>query len=248
MSFPPRRLLIVNADDFGLSEGINAGILEAFDRGIVTSASLMVRHRAADDAVRRAAERPTLGLGLHLDLGEWVHDGSRWVEVYEVVDSGDEAEVSAEVERQLARFRRMTGRNPSHLDSHQHVHREEPVRAVVARAARKLGVPARHVTPGIEHRGDFHGQSGLGESLPGGVGVARLLDILSGLPAGITELGCHPGRDPELDSPYREERAWEVLSLTDPRVRRCARAEGIELVSFAAPSIAREGVLSGAVA
>ena len=59
----PGRRLIVNADDFGLSVGVNAGIAEAFDGGIVTSASLMVRGSAARDAAHRALERPALGVG-----------------------------------------------------------------------------------------------------------------------------------------------------------------------------------------
>jgi hypothetical protein len=59
--------LIVNADDFGLSGGVNAGIMAAHEHGIVTSASLMVRWPAA----RYAAGHPRMSLGLHLDLGEW---------------------------------------------------------------------------------------------------------------------------------------------------------------------------------
>ena len=48
------RRLVVNADDFGLSPGVNEGILEAHANGIVTSTSLMVLERASDDAVRAA--------------------------------------------------------------------------------------------------------------------------------------------------------------------------------------------------
>ena len=63
------RWLIVNADDLGLSSGVNQGILQAHEQGIVTSASLMVRHQAAPEAVAAAREHPRLGLGLHVDLG-----------------------------------------------------------------------------------------------------------------------------------------------------------------------------------
>src|SRR5437764_15380237 len=79
------RSLIVNADDFGLSEGVNRGILRAFDDGIVTSASLMVRQPAAASAAGEAALRPELSVGLHLDLGEWVFRNGSWETVYEVV-------------------------------------------------------------------------------------------------------------------------------------------------------------------
>ncbi|HWC86586.1 MAG TPA: ChbG/HpnK family deacetylase, partial [Solirubrobacteraceae bacterium] len=62
------RVLIVNADDFGASAGINDGIVEAHASGIVTSTSLMVMGAAADHAVALAREHPALGIGLHLEL------------------------------------------------------------------------------------------------------------------------------------------------------------------------------------
>ena len=64
------RYLIVNADDFGQSHGVNRGIMQAHRRGIVTSASLMVRWLAASEAAAYAREHPSLSLGLHVDLGE----------------------------------------------------------------------------------------------------------------------------------------------------------------------------------
>ena len=69
------RAVIVNADDFGLSAGVNRGIAAAFEGGIVTSASLMVRPDAAAEAASYARLHPVLGVGLHIDLGEWVHVG-----------------------------------------------------------------------------------------------------------------------------------------------------------------------------
>ena len=66
-----QRYLIVNADNFGLSVGVNHGIIETHEHGIVTSASLMARWPAAAAAYARA--HPRLGLGLHLDIGEWAH-------------------------------------------------------------------------------------------------------------------------------------------------------------------------------
>ena len=57
------RRLIVNADDFGLTEGVNTGIVEAFQKGVLRSASLMANGRAFDDAVRLALENPGLDVG-----------------------------------------------------------------------------------------------------------------------------------------------------------------------------------------
>ena len=65
------RYLIVNADDFGQSRGINRGITEAHEQGIVTSASLMVRWPAAPEAAAYARSHGSLSLGLHFDFGEW---------------------------------------------------------------------------------------------------------------------------------------------------------------------------------
>lgn len=63
-----RRILIVNADDFGLSEGVNAGIVRAHREGILTSATILANAPAFGDAVRRAGENPRLGVGLHLNI------------------------------------------------------------------------------------------------------------------------------------------------------------------------------------
>ncbi len=65
-----KRYLIVNADDFGRSPGVNWGIIEAHGGGIVTSASLMLRLPAAAKVAAYATEHPDLALGLHFDLGE----------------------------------------------------------------------------------------------------------------------------------------------------------------------------------
>ena len=67
MSRLPRQL-VVNADDFGISRGVNRGIVEAHRQGIVTSASLMPNLPSAEDALTRATTCPGLGLGLHLTL------------------------------------------------------------------------------------------------------------------------------------------------------------------------------------
>src|SRR5512136_946056 len=63
-----QRILVVNADDFGLSEQINRGIESAFVRGILRSASIMANGKAFDDAVRIATATPGLGGGIHLSL------------------------------------------------------------------------------------------------------------------------------------------------------------------------------------
>src|SRR5438045_3428554 len=98
------RRLIVNADDFGLSEGTNRGIIQSHERGIVTSATIMVRQAAAVSAAAYAKSNSALAIGLHLDLGEWEWRDDAWVQLYGFADTGDADAVAAEIERQLNLF------------------------------------------------------------------------------------------------------------------------------------------------
>lgn len=227
-----RRMLVVNADDFGQSAGINEGVIEARERGIVTSASLMVRHPGAVEAATYARARG-LDVGLHVDLGEWMCEQGRWTALYQVVALDDATAIADEVERQLQRFRTLVGRDPTHLDSHQHVHHRSPVRDVVAAAADRLRIPLRGFAPQVRYCGDFYGQTAEGLALPDVITSEALVRILRRLPGGCTELGCHPGHDDGLPTMYRIERAQEVAALCDPRVRQMIVELGIELRSFA---------------
>ncbi len=225
------RFLIVNADDFGHSAGVNAGVIKAHERGIVTSASLMVRGGAAAGAAAYG-RGSSLSLGLHVDLGEWSWGDGDWVERYEVVPMEDGAAVEGEVRRQLERFHELVGRGPSHLDSHQHVHTSEPAAGVLVRLAQELGVPLRH-SGQVRYCGDLYGQTSTGEPMREAIGVENLIEILRRLEPGVTELACHPGEGSDIDSPYRYEREEELSALCDSRVRATIEAEGIVLRSFA---------------
>ena len=226
------RTLIVNADDFGQSPGVNRGIAEAHERGIVTSASLMVRWPAAEAAATYARAHPALGVGLHVDLGEWAHDGDAWRCRYQRVNLDDAAAVEREVRAQLECCRDLLGRDPTHLDSHQHVHLREPMRSILTRMAGELGVPLRHVTPGVRYHGGFYGQTATGEPLPELVGVASLMSWLPTVGEGVTELACHPGYAEDLDTVYQAERAIEVRTLCAGEVRTTLASERIRLQSF----------------
>jgi predicted glycoside hydrolase/deacetylase ChbG (UPF0249 family) len=228
-----KRYLIVNADDFGQSHSVNQGIIEAHERGIVTSASLMVRWPAAPEAAAYSRQHSTLSLGLHLDFGEWACRDGDWTQLYEVVSISDTTAVANEVSRQLATFHRLVGKAPTHIDSHQHVHLWEPLRTVLTAVARELAVPLRHCSAAVGYRGDFYGQTADGIPFPDAVSVEGLIKILETLLPGCTELGCHPGGGHnDLDTMYCSERAEEVKVLCDPRVRASLVAMGIELRSF----------------
>lgn len=232
------RRLVVNADDFGQSAGVNDGVLEAHARGIVTSASLMVRWEAAAAAVARSRDFPRLGIGLHLDFGEWAYRAGEWEAVYEVASTTDAAAVAEEVGKQLESFRALVGRAPTHLDSHQHVHRSDPMWSIVRAIAQELRIPVRH-SGQVRYCGDFYGQAERGARFPAGIRVEHLVSIIRALPSGVTELACHPALGDDLDSMYRGERTVEVRSLCDPSVVAAIAEEGVELRSFA--EVAGEG-------
>jgi predicted glycoside hydrolase/deacetylase ChbG (UPF0249 family) len=226
------RSLIVNADDFGLTAGINQGVIRAHEHGIVTSASLMVRGPAARFAADYARQRPVLSVGLHIDLGEWVYRDGEWRPAYQVVPPEDATAIAAEIRRQLDHFVKLTGRLPTHLDSHQHVHREEPARSIVLALGQELGVPVRHLDPKISYCGAFYGQTGDGSPIPDALSFDHLASILAALPPGTTELLCHPGLQADVDSVYRDEREREAETLCDPRLPSLLGTLSIRLRSF----------------
>jgi chitin disaccharide deacetylase len=199
------RRLIVNADDLGYTEPVNRGILEAHERGIVTSASLMVDRDAARDGVERARDSG-LSVGLHAEL-----------------DDVPPERCDDELRRQLARFEELVGARPTHVDSHHHTHRSPALSGVFAAFAAREGLPARDLA--VRHEPRFYGAPA--------VGVEPLLSVLDSLPDGDSELGCHPGYAEGLRSRYVEERETELATLTDPRVRARVDALGIELIGWA---------------
>jgi predicted glycoside hydrolase/deacetylase ChbG (UPF0249 family) len=226
--------VIFNADDFGRSPGINAGILATHERGVVTSASLMVRWPAVGEAAAWARAHPSLDLGLHLDLGEWALRDGAWEPLYEVVPLDEAGAVDAELRRQLATFQRLVGRDPTHLDSHQHVHlHAEPVRRAASEVAADLGIPLRGACL-VAYRGDFYGQDDEGSPLEGVISVEGLEAILGTIGPGVTELSCHPAYSSPPGAMYGPHaRGREVRVLCDPRVRDVLARRHIALRGFA---------------
>jgi predicted glycoside hydrolase/deacetylase ChbG (UPF0249 family) len=136
--------LTVNADDFGFTQDVNAGIVEAHQRGILTATTLMANGDAFDDAVRLAGETPSLDIGVHFVLvgGNSLLDGrpypSTVTQLMQAVALGRiriYEELRAQMERILA-----AGLRPSHVDTHKHTHLLPPVLEAVARLAGEHGV------------------------------------------------------------------------------------------------------------
>ncbi|MGI9087998.1 MAG: carbohydrate deacetylase [Chthoniobacterales bacterium] len=226
------RFLIVNADDFGLTSGVNRGIIEAHEKGIVTSASLMVRHPAAQEAADYARAHPELSVGLHFDLAEWRFRDRQWDLAYRVIESSDASAIREEFQRQLQQFQNLLARWPSHLDSHQHVHLLDPVRSILGESAAHLGVPLRSCSAAISYCGSFYGQTDRGGFYPEGISLAAFIRTVQSLPPGWTELGCHPGYRIGLDSVYAAEREEEMRVLRCAELRPVLSAAGVSLRTF----------------
>lgn len=214
------RCLIINADDFGMSTGVNDGILEAYMRGVVTSTSLMVYGPAAERAAANGLRHRELSVGLH-----FVDDGT--------ADLDDGAQLASAFERQLERFRELTGADPTHVDSHHHVHAAEGRLIRFAELTAPLGVPLRHAGT-IAYVGGFYGQWERGVTDLSHVHAQFLLHLVATEVAeGFTELGCHPARViGDFSSSYMDERAAELATLTAPGLREEIEALGVTLASF----------------
>ena len=243
--------LIVNADDFGLTAGVSRGILEAHRVGIVTSTTMLV-NRAIVPALVEELKSLGLGVGLHLNLtlGAPVSNPKR---VPSLVDGegrfirdareaaarakADEARI--ELGAQIDAFRRITGRFPTHLDSHHHVGRHEPIQTLLFDFAKAIKVPVRSQDAEVRAAArqlrlstpdHFFGESGPEPYWS----VERVLDHLKALPDGVSEFMTHPGYfdDDLAGSRYGKQREVELRGLTDPRAREVIAREGIRLCHF----------------
>jgi predicted glycoside hydrolase/deacetylase ChbG (UPF0249 family) len=219
------KYLIVIADDFGASAGVNRGILECHTHGVVTSTSLMVTGRAVHEAVALGRDHPALAVGLHFDVcGEDERE----------FDTDDVTAIRDEFRRQLDEFHRLLGRLPTHVDSHRHVHRQEHLMPVFRELVAPLGVPLRD-DGRVNFVGGFYAQWEWQVTNLEYVSVPFLQRLLrEEVAEGWTELSCHPGYpSPDYTSVYLAEREAELRTLTDPRVRQTLDELGIRLASFA---------------
>lgn len=154
--------VIINADDFGYSRGINFGIIDAYKYGILTSTTLLANMPGFEHAVSLSKENPGLGVGVHLNLtcgypllkghktivdGETGKFKSHYF--YETPDfQVDPEEVYREWDAQIQKVIN-AGIEPTHLDSHHHTHSYGTNREVVIELARKYQLPIRNNFPGI---------------------------------------------------------------------------------------------------
>ena len=207
--------LIVNGDDFGASQGVNLGIVEAHRRGVLTSASLMVDAPSSEEAAHLGSEHPELGVGLHV-----------------VIPTSNGVLPVAEVERQLQRFTELTGTLPTHIDTHHNVHHDERLLPAFVEVAERHGLPLRGHC-GVRHIGGFYGQWDGTTHLEGVSPQAFAHIVATEVAEGFNELCCHPGyADQDLVSSYSSERRTELDTLCDPAAAAALSERGIRLATF----------------
>jgi predicted glycoside hydrolase/deacetylase ChbG (UPF0249 family) len=253
------KLLVVNADDFGFTRDVNAGIVEAHRHGILTATTLMATGDAFDDAVRLARETPSLDIGCHLVLVQAPGLPSTIPQLIQAVALG-RIRIYDELVKQVRRIVD-AGLNPTHLDTHKHTHLLPPVLEAVARISEEFRIPW------VRRPFDFPLQPGgvgwknrlmrlmsgrfrsafarhhcrstdwfAGFKLTGSYSSEDLINVIRALPEGVTEFMCHPGLcGDDLRSArtrLKESREEELRALTAPEVRAALAGAGVRLVSY----------------
>ena len=210
----------MNADDFGFTRDVNAGIVAAHREGILTATTLMATGAAFDDAIRLARETPSLDIGCHLVLvGAPPYPPTVAALVRAL--AGRRIRVYDELRSQALKIFD-AGLEPSHLDTHKHTHLLPPVLDAVARLAEEFRIPwvRRPFDFPIEARGVPWTRRAVSRGLgflrrrfgrvleahhcrmtdhfagfriTGQYDAAELAELIRGLPPGTTEFMCHPG-------------------------------------------------------
>lgn len=213
--------LIVNADDFGFTRDVNAGIIEAHTNGILTAATLMANGGAFDDAVQLAQANPTLDIGIHfvliggssllthkpfpkdvLSLARAVYAGQ--INLYD--------ELAAQAGKIKA-----AGILPTHADTHKHTHLLPPVCRALCIVAEEFHIPflrrpadlcipyraplktklvnllVRRLARKIDPGALRTTDHFAGFTLTGRYNTTDLQSVFAKLPDGVTELMTHPG-------------------------------------------------------
>lgn len=254
---PLERVLVVNADDFGMSHGVNRAVVEAFDRGVVTSCSLLTVCPGTDEALALLAERPDIPFGVHLTLvsesstRRWpaaapeawsLHDGDGLLlaqtQREELLTRVSIEEVEGEMRAQHAVVLER-GLQPTHLDWHCLADggRDDITQLTIDLAA-EFGLAARLWMPAGRRAAMKRGLPVLDNDFLDSFALdltkkdEEYRTRVRSLPPGPTEWAVHPGSD---DAASRAEDAnWQIrhsdlVALTHPLLRATIEAEGIRL-------------------
>jgi chitin disaccharide deacetylase len=219
--------LIVNADDFGYSRGVNYGIIDAHQYGIVNSTTMMMNMPGVNHAVELAKEHPTLKLGIHLvltcgkplrsDVPTLIDDQGNFKKMKDLNKNLSLMELEREWTTQIDRFLDF-GLTATHFDSHHHVHSIPEFLPVIQSLSKKYNLPVRRISnqpiEGVPSFTDcfFHDFYGEGATQDYFIELSqRDVDNQT------VEVMCHPGYlDFEVlnGSSYAADRVKETRILT----------------------------------
>ena len=240
--------LIVNADDFGLSKGVNLGIIEAHKNGIVTSTTLMVTMNEVEHALNLAKKYSSLGIGLHLNitLGKPLTHCKSLIkengEFYKPKENPDqdkfvEEEIYQEFLAQYDLFIKLVGRKPTHLDSHLYAHQKyELAKKVALRLSKEKDIAIREFEVPNYECVKFYGEF----KCVNEKNYNKALNLIVGddsviLKHDVLELMCHPAYLDKyiLDtSSYNLGRVRELEILTSKEVKDFIQKHNIKLINF----------------
>lgn len=241
--------VIMNADDFGFSKGVNLAILEGFQHGILTSTSLMVNMPGFEHAVSLMKQYPDLlHVGIHLvttvqysvvkGLKTLTDENDHFYRDPEIIEKSDQSELDKEYQAQMDKFL-ATGLKPDHIDFHVCTTPKQLKAAM--KLAQKYHLPMRAQDQQIEgilkehgivyapcHIPDFYDHGTVDTLL-------KLFEKAFDEKREIIELALHPAYVDQtlLDlSSYHVQRAREFASLMNPEVATFIQQHNIELISF----------------
>jgi len=226
------RQVIFNGDDFGLSHGVNKGIIEAIRRGVLTSTSVMVDGPAAGEA-GCLSHLKDVSIGLHVDMiGESRNKWLAYLSLFKI----PKERIRKEFLRQVSKFCNLMGRLPDHIDGHYHIHLHPRVKSIVREFATKYKIPVR----GLSQVKFVRRFGAIGLTKKGRlrkVSPGSLIRILSKLKPGTYEIMCHPARVDngliESGDGYVEARERELTTLMAPDIRNfIVKTKNISLISW----------------
>lgn len=246
-------LLIVNADDFGLSKGQNYGIVECFRHGVVSSITALVNAEGIEHAAQLRHELPGLGVGLHftLTMGKplsplpsLTREGVLGKWVWQMAEEGDLPlnEIRIELQAQYQRFIEIFGCAPDHIDSHHHVHMFKQIFPIVAEFAKEKSLPMRVDRPlacqeGIDTQGvissDGFDSQFYGDEITQAL-FLKVLDESKARHEHSIEVMTHPAfvDNPLRASGYCFQRLMELEVLTDSALKRAILERGYRLGTY----------------
>ena len=233
--------LIVNSDDFGLTPGVNLGIIDALKRGILRSTTAMVNMPAIEMAAELAKANPDLGVGIHLVLTAGkpllkthktiVDENGNFLKNAVLVrkEDVDVEEVYAEYVAQMERYIDIFGHKPTHIDGHHHTHKLPQTVEATKRLAEKYGMKyIREVESEVAFIPDFYGPN---------TNFDQFKKVLERhKDAAYVELMCHVALiDVDLVqcSTYNFDRVHELETLIGSQAKAYIAELKIELTNFA---------------